>query len=213
MNCTGQLIGGMLESMTGYAPIRIEMPSPAAARNGDLLPRLVELINRVYAVAEEGLWQAGTARVTAPEIADLVATGQIAVAHRGEDLVGSIRVHDVDADTSEFGMLVSAPEQRGTGIGRELVAYAERYARDRGRRAMQLELLVPRHGRHPSKDFLASWYARIGYQVLATRQFADAYPQLAPLLAIPCELLVYEKPLSSERGLVNSTATAGGRTT
>ena len=106
-------------------------------------------------------------------------------------------------------MLVSAPEQRGSGIGRELVAYAERYARDRGRRAMQLELLVPRHGRHPSKDFLASWYARIGYRVLATRQVADAYPQLAPLLAVPCELLVYEKALSPERGLVNSPATAG----
>ena len=198
----------MLESMTLYAPLRIETLSPAATRNSDLLAQLVELINQVYAVAEEGLWQAGTPRVTAPEIADLVATGQIAVAYRGEDLVGSIRVHDVGPDKSEFGMLVSAPEQRGTGIGRELVAYAERHARNRGRRAMQLELLVPRHGRHPSKDFLASWYARIGYRVLATRQVADAYPQLAPLLAVPCELLVYDKPLSPERGLVNSPATA-----
>lgn len=77
---------------------------------------------------------------------------------------------------------------------------------------MQLELLVPRHGRHPSKDFLASWYARIGYRVLATRQVADAYPQLAPLLAVPCDLLVYEKPLSPELDLVSSPATAGERT-
>jgi len=105
--------------------------------------------------------------------------------------------------------LYRPPNNAGTGIGRELVAYAERQARDRGRRAMQLELLVPRHGRHPSKDFLASWYARIGYRVLGTRQVADAYPQLAPLLAVPCELLVYEKPMIPKRGLVNSPATAG----
>ena len=65
----------MLESMTLHAPLRIETLRPAAARNGDLVAQLVELINRVYAVAEEGLWQAGTPRVTAPEIADLVATG------------------------------------------------------------------------------------------------------------------------------------------
>jgi hypothetical protein len=28
---------------------------------------------------------------------------------------------------------------------------------------MQLELLVPRDWRHPSKEFLKSWYGRRGY--------------------------------------------------
>ena len=110
-------------------------------------------------------------------------------------LVGSIRIHDVAPGTAEFGILVSDPEQRGTGIGRELVAFAERHARDRDLTAMQLELLVPHAGRHPSKEFLAGWYGRIGYQVIATRRFAEAYPRLAPMLAVPCDLLVYEKPL------------------
>jgi|SRR6187200_2340215 GNAT superfamily N-acetyltransferase len=106
-------------------------------------------------------------------------------------LVGSSRVLDLGPYTSEFGMLVSAPEQRGTGIGRELVAYAEWHARDRGRRAMQLELLVTRHGRHPSKAFLASWYARIGNHSPGRRRVPAA-----GTLAVPCELLVCEKPLS-----------------
>ena len=173
----------------------IEMLPPAGADDPVALERLLDLINRVYAVAEHGLWRDATPRVGATELAELVRTGQIAVATRGDALVGSIRVHDVAPGTAEFGILVSDPEQRGTGIGRDLVAFVELRARDRGLTSMQLELLVPHTGRHPTKDFLAAWYRRIGYRVITTRQFAEAYPHLAPMLAVPCDLLVFEKAL------------------
>ena len=96
-------------------------------------------------------------------------------------------------------MLVAAPEQRGTGIGRALVAFAEQRSRERGLRAMQLELLVPRDWRHPSKEFLKAWYGRIGYRIVRTGSIDDAHPHLAPLLATPCDLQVYEKPLHVAR--------------
>ena len=83
-------------------------------------------------------------------------------------IVGSVRVHDVADDASEFGMLVAAPDQRGTGIGRALLDFAERRSRERGLRAMQLELLVPRGWRHPSKEFLRAWYGRRGYRLIRT---------------------------------------------
>ena len=92
-------------------------------------------------------------------------------------------------------MLVAAPEHRGAGVGRELVAFAEARSRARGLRAMQLELLLPRAWRHPSKEFLKAWYGRIGYRRLRTGGLADTHPQLAPLLATPCDLAVYAKPL------------------
>ena len=60
---------------------------------------------------------------------------------------------------------------------------------------MQLELLVPRGWRHPSKEFLEAWYGRRGYRLIRTGSIDDAYPELAPLLATPCDLAVYEKPL------------------
>lgn len=179
----------------GETQTQIEILPPAAAADAALLARLLELINQVYAVAEEGLWRDATPRVIADELAELVRTGQIAAARRDGALVGSVRIHDVAPGTAEFGVLVSAPEHRGTGIGRDLVEFAEQHARDRGLTAMQLELLVPHTGRHPSKEFLAGWYGRIGYRVIATRSFAGAYPHLAPMLAVPCDLLVYEKPL------------------
>jgi GNAT superfamily N-acetyltransferase len=160
-----------------------------------LVDRLSRLINDVYRTAETGLWHDGAGRTTPSELAELIAAGEIAVATRDDGIVGSVRVHDVADDTSEFGILVAAPDQRGTGVGRALVDFAEAHSRERGLRAMQLELLVPRGWLHPSKEFLKSWYGRRGYRLISTRSFDEAYPHLAPLLATPCDLTVYEKPL------------------
>ena len=167
----------------------------AAGRDPQLVARLTGLINDVYATAEQGLWRDDATRTTTAEVAELIAARQIAVAWRGGEIAGSIRIHDVADDASEFGMLVADPEHRGTGVGSALVAFAEDRGRGRGRRAMQLELLVPRAWRHPSKEFLKAWYGRSGYRVVRTSSIDAAYPQLAPMLATPCDLLVYEKPL------------------
>ena len=96
-------------------------------------------------MAESGLWRHGATRTTPSELAELIRAGQIAVATRDGLVVGSVRVHDVADDTSEFGMLVRGKaDQRGTGVGRALIDFAEQHNRERGRRAMQLELLLPR---------------------------------------------------------------------
>ena len=64
---------------------------------------------------------------------------------------------------------------------------------------MQLELLLPRTWKHPSKEFLKAWDGRIGYRRIRTGSLDDAYPHLAPLLATTCDLAIYEKPLATER--------------
>jgi GNAT superfamily N-acetyltransferase len=181
-----------------HGEIAIRVLDAATARDARLVDRLTELINGVYATAESGLWRHGATRTTASELAKLIEAGQIAVATREGRLVGSVRLHKVADDTSEFGLLVAAPDQRGTGVGRALLDFAERYSRERRLRAIQLELLVPRGWRHPSKEFLEAWYGRRGYRIARTTSIEDAYPQLAPLLATPCDLVVYEKPLRPE---------------
>ena len=103
------------------------------------------------------------------------------------------------ADTSEFGMLVAAPEHRNSGVGRALLDFAERESRERGLRAIELELLVPRTWSHPDKEFLKAWYGRRGYRLIGSRGVDEAHPHLAPLLATPCEVTVYEKPLDPDR--------------
>jgi len=174
----------------------IELLTAEDSRDARLVGQLADLINHVYAVAEAGLWVDGATRTTTGELAELIVDGEIAVARRDGQLAGSIRIRDVAGGASEFGMLVAAFEQRATGVGRALVEFAEQRTLERGRSAMQLELLVPREWEHPSKEFLKAWYGRIGYRLIRTGSMEDAYPHLAPLLATPCDLLGYEKALS-----------------
>jgi GNAT superfamily N-acetyltransferase len=167
------------------------------ARLGDetLAPVLSELVNAVYAVAEDGLWQPGAQRTTADEIAGLIHAGEIVTAIRDGAPVGMVRLHDVAPETAEFGLLVAAPSERGTGVGRALLDFAEERSRERGLATMQLELLVPRAFTHPSKAFLKDWYARRGYRLVRTERFEDRYAHLAPLLATACDLEIHAKPL------------------
>jgi GNAT superfamily N-acetyltransferase len=179
------------------APIRVELLDGARAGDAALVARLADIVNGAYAPAERGLWREHATRTTAAEVADLVAAGEIAVATHGGELAGSVRVRDVATDASELGMLAAAGGHRGTGVGRALVDFVEGRSRARGLGAVRLELLLPREWRHPSKERLKAWYGRRGYRVVGTSSVETAHPHLAPLLATPCELAVYEKPLRS----------------
>jgi GNAT superfamily N-acetyltransferase len=183
--------------MSTNETIAVRLLEPADSRDGRLVDHLTDLINDVYAVAESGLWRDGTIRTTASEVAELISAEQIAVATQHGHIAGSVRVHDVADDTSEFGMLIAAPEHRGTGVGRVLVAFAEQLNRERGRRAMQLELLLPREWQIRAKEFLKAWYGRIGYRLIRSATIDDAHPHLAPLLATPCDFAIYEKLLQA----------------
>jgi GNAT superfamily N-acetyltransferase len=110
------------------------------------------------------------------------------VSRRQGRISGSVRLCEIADGTGEFGMLVADPDQGGTGVGRALVDFLEQRSRDRGLRAVQLELLVPRAWRHPSKEFVRSWYERRGYRAVRTGRLDDAYPHLAALLAMPCDV-------------------------
>jgi GNAT superfamily N-acetyltransferase len=168
----------------------------AFATDADDAELLAELINRVYAVAEKGLWIDGAQRTNAAEVASFIRAGELALTRDEDDrVVGIIRIVRLGDGAGEFGMLVADPELRGVGIGRDLVAFAEDWARRNGMARMQLELLVPREWTHPVKEFLREWYTRIGYRKERTAQLEEAYPHLQPLLATPCDFVIYRKDL------------------
>jgi GNAT superfamily N-acetyltransferase len=160
-----------------------------------LVAEITGLVNRVYATAEEGLWSDDACRTTVAEMAGLVRAGQIAVARLNRTVVGTVRVQRLDGAVGELGMLVAEPTHRGLGIGRRLVGFAEQTSRERGLSTMQLELLVPRTWTHPGKQFLHDWYTRIGYRPVRKGTIDEQYPALAPLLATPCDFVIYQKPL------------------
>jgi SAM-dependent methyltransferase/GNAT superfamily N-acetyltransferase len=174
----------------------IQMLPATAADDATLIERIADLVNEVYAVAEDGLWIEGATRTTVDEVAELTRAGEIAIARLDGRIVGCVRVQRLDESTGECGMLVADPAHRGLGIGRELLLFAERRCRADGLRTMQLELLVPRGWTHPTKKFLEAWYTRVGYRVARTGTIDEAYPALAPLLATPCDFVIYRKDLA-----------------
>jgi SAM-dependent methyltransferase/GNAT superfamily N-acetyltransferase len=174
----------------------IQMLPATAADDATLIERITDLINEVYAVAEDGLWIEGATRTTVDEVAALTRAGEIAIARLDDRIVGCVRVQRLDESTGECGMLVADPAHRSLGIGRELLRFAERRCRADGLRTMQLELLVPRGWTHPTKELLEAWYTRVGYRVARTGTIDEAYPALAPLLATPCDFVIYQKDLA-----------------
>jgi GNAT superfamily N-acetyltransferase len=177
------------------AAVEIQLLSPEAGEDARLVEQVVDLVNEVYAAAEEGLWIDGAARVTSAQLGEQMQAGEIAVADLEGRIVGAVRIQRLSDTTGEFGMLAAHPAHRGIGVGRRLLGFAEETARAQGLSTMQLELLVPRDWTHPVKAFLAGWYTRIGYRLARTGTIDEAYPELVPLLATPCDFQIYLKDL------------------
>jgi ribosomal protein S18 acetylase RimI-like enzyme len=175
--------------------LEIRMLPASASSDAAVMDRVTGLVNEVYADSEKGLWEGDPPRTSREQIAEFTSAGQIAVATLDGKIVGSVRVQRLEDGNGEFGMLAAGIAHRGAGIGRELVRFAEQKCREEGAKAMQLELLMPREWSHPAKDFLAAWYARIGYRVVRVGTLDEANPELVPFLATPCDFLIYHKDL------------------
>jgi GNAT superfamily N-acetyltransferase len=161
----------------------------------DQVPELVRLVNAAYAAGEAGLWADGLERTNEAEIAAAVEAGELLVASADGRLAGCARVRALDDTTGEVGLVSVDPRAWGGGAGRALLDAAEDRMRSLGADAMKLTLLVPRHSEHPFKQRLRGWYTRLGYDVTGVVPFEDVVPHAAPSLAVPCDLLLFHKPL------------------
>jgi GNAT superfamily N-acetyltransferase len=185
-----------MPSHAGPSKLRIEILPATAGKDQRLVDEITDLVNRVYDTAEAGLWVDGATRTTADEMHEMIAADQIALARVEDQIVGCIRIRDLANGAGEFGLLAADPDHRGEGVGRELVGFAEERCRRRGLAVVQLELLVPRGWSHPTKEFLHAWYTRMGYQPVRRESIEESYAHLGPLLATPCDLVVYHRPLT-----------------
>jgi GNAT superfamily N-acetyltransferase len=173
----------------------IAMLPAAVADDAAQTAGLTSLINGVYAEAEDGLWVEGASRTTVERVTELVREGKIAVARLAGQIVGCVRIQFLGDGVGEFGMLAVLPSSRGTGVGRDLVRFAEQVTKRAGCDIMQLEVLVPRGWSHPSKEFLTDWYTRSGYKLSRIGAIEESYPELAPQLATPCDYMIYQRIL------------------
>jgi GNAT superfamily N-acetyltransferase len=177
----------------------VKLLAPDEARDEVLVEELVRIINAAYAVGEAGLWLEGTTRTRPDEIADAIRSGGMLAATLEDRLVGCAYLRPLDAGTADLGLISTAPEEWGGGVGSQLVRSAEELMRSQGVTTMQLELLVPKGWIHPAKNRLRNWYIRLGYRVVRKAPFEQVAAHLASQLAAPCEFLIFRKPLAEAR--------------
>jgi GNAT superfamily N-acetyltransferase len=178
--------------------VEAELLASEAARDDALVQALVHLVNDAYAVGEAGLWLEGTTRTSSHEIAGAIRSRWMLAATADAQLVGCACVRPLDTYTADLGLVSAAPDHWGSGIGRTLVQFAEQLMRSREVTTMQLELLLPTNSTHPQKERLRDWYTRLGYRVTRTEPFEQVAAHLAPRLAVPCEFLIFHKPLRTQ---------------
>jgi GNAT superfamily N-acetyltransferase len=177
----------------------VRLLEPEDANDETLVDDLARIVNEAYAVGEAGLWLEGTTRTTPAEIADAIRSVGLLAATLDGRLVGCAYARPLDAETADLGLIATATDQWGGGVGGRLVRSAEELMRSRGMTTMQLELLVPKEWTHPAKQHLRAWYTRLGYRVVRTAPFEQVAAYLACRLATPCEFLIFRKPLRKFR--------------
>lgn len=166
------------------SPLTVRKATPAD------IPALLALVKSAYRgedsrqgwtteadlVADERIDSAGLlAKITAAGSTVLLATTTTNNATtEGEDLLACCEVlrHPPPSDLSYFGLFAVNPKLQNGGIGRKMLAEAERYAREEmgaGRMEMTVVWL---------REELIAWYVRRGYVVVVGEKRPFPYESL-----------------------------------
>lgn len=130
------------------------------------IPALVELVNAAYRgdASRQG-WTTeadllGGQRIDADQVAELLSRpeARVVVADRDGRIEGCCELAGGDDGAAYFGMFSVRPQAQGEGLGRRLLAEAERAAADElGCGSMRMTVLRQRAE-------LIAWYERRGYR-------------------------------------------------
>lgn len=169
--------------MMSASPLTVRKATPAD------IPTLLALVKSAYRgddsrqgwtteadlVADERIDEAGLlAKITAPGSTVLLATTNHNATAEEEDLLACCEVvrHAPPSDLSYFGLFAVNPRLQNGGIGRKVLAEAERFAREEmGAARMEMTVVWLR-------EELIAWYVRRGYVVVEGEKRPFPYEHL-----------------------------------
>lgn len=179
----------------------IRLATPLEIEDLAFLHSITQLINDSYFETEETLYKPGKRRTNPDEVKEWLLSKQLylgfdpATANDSYP-IGSIRLHEVAPGVTDLGILTVHQSQRGSGLGRRLIAFGEALAVSRGSSTMQLELLVPTLPRtHEFKQYLRRWYEKLGFVVLKTDTVEAVCPQMIESFEGEVGFLIMQKSL------------------
>ena len=112
-------------------------------------------------------------RTTAAEVQSLIESehNTILVGIKGDEIVASVCL-EKDADAAHVGMFVVNPAMQGLGIGKQLLTYAESYARQHWAvRRFLMHVISVRHE-------LIAFYERRGYRRTGSMRLFPVNPEM-----------------------------------
>ena len=149
--------------------------------NDEDVPSLTRLINAAF-VVEQVVFDGD--RVDDLGVRVYMSSGTFLVTEEAGALAGCVYI-EARGDRSYLGLLSVQPELQGGGLGRRLVAAAERFAQGTGSRSMDLRVISAR------SEQLLPFYERLGYS------FVRSEPFPAHLVTKqPSHFLLLSKPLN-----------------
>ena len=145
----------------------------------DDVPRLVDLLNRAFAMERAFV---DRERTTLAEIARLQDTGTFFVVDGEDGVLAACMYLEKRGDRMYLGMLAVHPSQQQRGVGRRMMADAERQAASLGCQAIDIRIVDRR-------TELPPFYRSLGFVDSGTEPFTD------PLLTKPCHFIRMSKEL------------------
>lgn len=143
----------------------------------DDVPRIVALLNAAFAMERAFI---DRDRTSAEEIAHYLGTGTFFVVDGVGGALASCMYLEQRGDRVYLGMLAVNPTEQGRGLGRQMMAAAERHAASLGCHAIDIRIVDRR-------TELPPFYRPLGFVDRGTEPFED------PLLTKPCHFILMTK--------------------
>jgi GNAT superfamily N-acetyltransferase len=146
------------------AVVNSRSPNPGSRirlGSDDDVPALTRLINAAF-VVEQVVFEGD--RVDELGVRAYISGGTFLVAEDAGGLAGCVYI-EMQHARSYLGLLSVQPARQGAGVGRQLVAAAEKLARESGSRVMDLRVISARG------EQLLPFYQRLGYEFVRTEPF------------------------------------------
>jgi GNAT superfamily N-acetyltransferase len=147
----------------------------------DDVPRIVALLNAAFAMERAFI---DRDRASVEEITQYLGTGTFLLADGDDGGLASCMYLEPRGDRLYLGMLAVDPAQQKRGLGRLMIAAAQRQAHASGCRAIDIRIVDRR-------TELPPFYRALGFVDAGTEPFED------PLLTKPCQFLRMTKAVGS----------------
>lgn len=134
------------------------------AQNLDLIGVLVSNINKNYSETEKEFWGEGVERTSVQKLQKEIAQNNVLVYFENENPMGLV-VYKIFKEEAMFGMLSVNIDQHGKRIGSQLYSRMEEELRKLNISKVKLEILVPEAYKSEYKEYILSWYKRMGFKI------------------------------------------------